>query len=405
MGSDVSADRRFNDQDSAGRSLNLKPSSGRSITDRQRFIATLTFEKPDRVPFMPGNGRESTRAAWRRQGLPDGVEDYRSYVRELIGIELEPSVEKTHPDVSMTMIPEFEEKIIEERVNSRVVQDWKGNVCEIAKNYDPSYLRGAPDFVTRTWIKCPVTCRDDWPDMARRYDADDPRRLPNDFGDRCRRMKDRTYVVQLSFPGPFWQLREWVGFENLCMLFLDDPDFVREMIQVWQDFVARMLERQFEHYVPDLVMVSEDMAYKQKPMIGPDMCRQFLLPCWQHWARICRGAGVPVYGIDSDGHIGMLLPLWIEGGFCWNIPVEVAAGNDLPAYRGQFGTRMAYSGGVDKRAIAAGGQTLRDELARLQPVIDSGGYIPGCDHAVPADVSWPNYVDYCRLLAGATGWL
>jgi hypothetical protein len=40
----------------------------------------------------------------------------------------------------------------------------------------------------------------------------------------------------------------------------------------------------------------------------------------------------------------------------------------------------------------------------LRPVIDDGGYVPGCDHGVPSDVSWPNYVHYTGLLAKATGW-
>jgi uroporphyrinogen decarboxylase len=103
--------------------------------------------------------------------------------------------------------------------------------------------------------------------------------------------------------------------------------------------------------------------------------------------------------------VGSLIPVWIEAGVNCNSPQEVAAGNDLPAYRRQFGRRMAYRGGVDKRALARGGQAIRDEIARLQPVIDAGGFIPGCDHGIPADVSWPNFVDYCRLLAQATGWL
>lgn len=39
------------------------------------------------------------------------------------------------------------------------------------------------------------------------------------------------------------------------------------------------------------------------------------------------------------------------------------------------------------------------------PVIKAGGYIPGCHHGIPPDVSWPDLVDYCRVLAQATGWL
>jgi hypothetical protein len=147
------------------------------------------------------------------------------------------------------------------------------------------------------------------------------------------------------------------------------------------------------------------MAYKQKPMIGPDMTRRFLFPCWRTWFEVMRAAGVPVIEVDSDGYIGDLIPLWIEAGAHANRPLEVAAGNDLPAFRSQFGKKMAYRGGVDKRAMAKGGEILKDEMARLGPAIQSGGVLPGCDHGIPSDVSWPNYVEYCRHLAKATGWL
>ena len=36
--------------------------------------------------------------------------------------------------------------------------------------------------------------------------------------------------------------------------------------------------------------------------------------------------------------------------------------------------------------------SIENELKRLRPVIKSGGYIPGCDHGVPHDVSWENYI-------------
>ena len=66
---------------------------------------------------------------------------------------------------------------------------------------------------------------------------------------------------------------------------------------------------------------------------------------------------------------------------------------------------MTYRGGVDKRAMAAGGRVIEREIERLRPVIDADGFIPSCDHGVPADVSWPNLLRYSRLLAKATGWI
>mgnify|MGYP003590228175 CR=1 FL=1 len=114
---------------------------------------------------------------------------------------------------------------------------------------------------------------------------------------------------------------------------------------------------------------------------------------------------MPVYAVDSDGYIGELIPLWIEAGINACDPIEVAAGNDINAFRKKFGKSMAYRGGVDKRAMARGGKTIELEIERLRPVIEDGGYIPSCDHGVPPDVSWPDYAHYVSCLAKATGWI
>jgi hypothetical protein len=384
------------------------------MNDRQRFLAAMTYGNPDRVPFTPGEGRESTLRAWHAQGLPACVDDYTNHVRNLLGMPVEPRQKQVEIGVDFRMIPQFEEKVLEHRParssstpvhGTLVVQDWKGNICEISDEFTVQHLRSPIDFVTRSWIKCPVDSHADWEVMKRRYDPSAAARFPPDYRERVRQLGNRPYVSEMEIPGPFWQLREWLGFERLCMAFAEEPEFVREMIQFWRSFVLNMLERMFEDYLPDCIVINEDMAYKEKPMIGPEMAREFLLPTWRAWNSLSRDAGVPVFEMDSDGYVGTLLPLMIEAGFNSNSPLEVAAGNDLPAYSRIYGTSMAYRGGIDKRKIATGGQALREEIDRLRPVIVAGGYIPGCDHGIPANVPWPNFVDYCRLLAEATGWL
>ena len=376
------------------------------MNDRQRWIATLTHGRPDRIPFDPGHGRESTLKRWHQEGLPPDRSQIEEVAR-LINLpdEALDRSERTEIGVDYLMRPQFEEKLIERRPNSQVVQDWKGNICEIGLEYDVTYLRSARDFVTRSWLKCPVESREDWEAMKQRYDLDAPGRWPEDLQQRAAKLRDRTYFSRYVFHGPFWQLREWLGFEQLCMLLADDPDFAKEMIDFWEDFMARLLERMFEVYVPDMITINEDMAYKEKPMIGPTQSRRFLADCWCRWAEIAQQAGVPVIEIDSDGHVGQLLDVWIECGITCNSPLEVAAGNDLPAYRNRYGDAMAYRGGIDKRAIAAGGEQIQNELARLKPVVDAIGYVPSCDHGVPHDVSWENFVDYSRRLATLCNWL
>ncbi len=395
------------------------------MNPRERFLETLLFGKPDRTVLAPGMGRESTLETWREQGLPSGISAYNEYAYRQAGGELPWPTPDSEPwlsrpqgacgisaavacpsfPVQERMIPAFEEKILEQREDSKIVQDWKGNVCEISDEFTVQHLRDPIDFCTRRWINCPVESREDWEEMKERYDPDHPDRLPDNLEGIGAELKDRSWPLEVTFPGPFWQMREWMGFEALCRYLYDDPELVSDMMDFWREFLSRLMEKLFRHVVPDVIHISEDMAYKGKSMLSPSMVRNLLMPAWKEWGDLARDAGVRVYAIDSDGYTGELIPLWIEAGMNACDPVEVAAGNDIDEYRQQFGRDMAFGGGVDKRAIASGGDALDAEIERLRSVIEDGGYIPSCDHGVPSDVSWPNYVRYIELLATATGWL
>ncbi len=375
------------------------------MTHRERQRKSLLFQKPDKVTLSPGGPRESTLAAWRQQGLPEGV-DYDDALLDLLGLEPEPRRPVPDLGVSFKMIPQFEEKVLEHRDGHYVVQDWMGAVTEISDRYDYTYIRSAKDFVTRKWHKFPVQTRRDWEEMAWRYDSKTPGRRPEDLDGRCEALKDCDGFLRIHFNGPFWQLREWFGLENLCTMMIDDPDFIREMIDFWTDFVSETLAPVLERITPDQVGFSEDMAYKAHSMISLQMVRRFLMPTYDRWVSEIRASGCELIFMDSDGHIGELIPIWIEAGINCCGPMEVAAGNDIVAYRRTFGRKMAYIGGIDKRAIAKGGKAMEEEVLRVvPPLLELGGYIPGCDHGVPPDISWPNYVEYACLLARLTGWL
>jgi hypothetical protein len=376
------------------------------MNPRQRFREALLFGQPDRIPLSPGGPRESTLAAWRQQGLPKGT-DWYPYLMELLGIETERTKARIPLDVSFQMIPWFEEKVLEHRDGHYVVQDWMGAITEISDEYDYTYIRSAKDFVTRKWHRFPVQDRGDWEERIKwRYDPHHPERFPEDFEERCLALRDRDYPVSVSFNGPFWQMREWVGMENLCILMIDDPDFVIDMAEAWTEFVSATLKQITDRVELDAVRISEDMAYKAHSMISPAMVRKFLMHAYVRWVSEIRTSGCPIIDMDSDGNVEVLIPLWIESGINVCDPIEVAAGNDIVAYRAQYGKQMGYRGGIDKRALAAGGQVMCDEVMRVvPPLLVDGGFIPGCDHGVPPDISWPNFVEYTRLLAELTGWL
>jgi len=372
---------------------------------RQRYIETLTFGSPDKIPFSPGHPRESTLARWHKEGL-DKERNFYEALCEEIGIDIPPTQPYIDPGISFKMIPQFEEKILEHREGHYVVQDWMGTIVEISDKYDYTYLRFAKDFVTRKYIKFPVENYKDWEDMKKRYNVDSPGRFPEDFAERCEKLKNRDYPLSIVFSGPFWQLRDWCGLENLCIMMIEDPDFVEEMAGFWGDFVSDMLDKILDKLCPDRVLINEDMAYKAHSMISPTMTNKFLVPAYQKWIPKLKKKGCPIIEVDSDGYIGELIPIWIEAGFNCCSPVEVAAHNDIVEYRKLYGKKMAFQGGIDKRCIAKGGKAMEEELLRVvPPLLEEGGYIPSCDHGVPPDISWNDFIEYGRLLAKLTGWI
>ena len=375
------------------------------MNSRERFRETLLFGRPDRIPFSPGGPRESTRARWKSEGLDEPAR-YMDALYDILGFRPEPPKQPgVGLGVSFQMIPKFEEKVLEHRDGHYVVRDWMGAITEISDQYDYTYIRSAKDFVTRKWHKFPVESRADWEEMKARFDPRAPGRFPEDFERRCERNRDRDTVVTIHFNGPFWQMREWCGFEGLCLKTIEEPEFVAEMARFWADFVSATMQPILDRVRLDCVGISEDMAYKEHSMISPAMARRFLQPAYEQWAAAIHNSGCDLIDMDSDGRIDELIPVWLDAGINVCDPIEVAAGNDLNDFRRRFGRRMAYRGGVDKRCIAKGGDAIRAEIARIRPVIDDGGYIPACDHGVPHDISWPNFIDYARLLAQATGWL
>ena len=127
------------------------------------------------------------------------VKDYTEYAYRLAGGTLPMEKNHVHFSINERMEPQFEEKVIERRKRSLVVQDWKGNICEISDEFSTEYLRHAIDFVTRRWIKCPVETRADWNDMMRRYDSRAEDRLPEKTEELVETLKDRTGFLEFRF--------------------------------------------------------------------------------------------------------------------------------------------------------------------------------------------------------------
>jgi uroporphyrinogen decarboxylase len=198
--------------------------------------------------------------------------------------------------------------------------------------------------------------------------------------------------------GFFGPLRNMMGVENLCKAFYDQPKLLERMMAERGDMMIAITGEVMQHTDFDVFWFWEDMAYKTGPLVGPKLFRKF---AFQHYRRVCdwmHSHGIKHVGLDSDGNIELLIPIWLDAGIDHIWPFEVQAGMDVNKVRAQYGHNLALLGGIDKRAVAAGGAAMRAEVDRVMPVVEDGGYIPELDHSAPPDISWQNYCDYIAYL-------
>jgi len=348
------------------------------MTDRERFLAVFQFRPFDRCLMWEMGPWESTLERWRAEGW-DGRENfgvtYRHDRRDQVILD-------------RAMLPRFERRVLHDDGRVRLLVDERGVTCrELVERTETSMPN---------WLEFPVKDRASWKEMKRRYDPHDPARYPADWEERKREWAARDYPLQLHGgrdTGFFGPIRGWMGPERAMLTFYDDPTLIHEMMDFIADFTIEVMRRALDEVEFDSMFFWEDMAYKTGPLISPAMFREFMLPRYQRVTAFLRSRKVPVIMVDSDGRIDDLIPLWIEGGVNAIYPFEVAAGEDVVALRRRF-PRLGMWGGVDKRALAAGRAAIDAELARVMPLIETGGYVPTVDHSLPPDIPLDHFRYY-----------
>lgn len=353
------------------------------MTDLERFRACMAYQPVDHIPFWDWGAWPETLERWTREGYQPGVNDPAQVAdqRNAFGNWFFPQ-------------PPFEHQVVNEDEQYITYINHEGILMKEMKNNPMSSM---PQF-----IKFPVETRQEFrrfwqermqPDLSQRIGPDWKGQL------RAYRAEPKPLIVVSDrWGGFFGPLRNLTGVQKLCTLFYDDPAFVEEMMDANADFIIAMMSQILDTVPIDAFFFWEDMAYKAGPLISPGMARRYMLPRYRRVVDYLRSRGIEYIGLDSDGQIEPLIPVWLDAGLNCLYPFEVQSGMDVLAVRKKYGKDLRIMGGYDKRALIDGPATIEVELARLIPLMQEGGYIPHTDHSCPPDISFENYCYFMRRL-------
>ncbi len=240
----------------------------------------------------------------------------------------------------------------------------------------------------------PVTTMDDWLKIKPWY-AFSEARFGADWERVAREHRAAGRVVTVSIPGGFDEPRQLMGEAALCMAYYDAPELIHDMLTTMGETAFRVLERVSAAAQVDVLFVHEDMAGKSGPLIGPKQVRDFIKPYYRRVWDMLAERGARLFDQDSDGNMESVIPAFLEAGVNCMHPMEPAAGMDIVKIRAQYGTRLAFYGGIDKHVLRRSKAEIVAELEyKIPPMLATGGCVLALDHRIPNGTPLENYRFY-----------
>jgi len=372
---------------------------GADLTARERFNRTMHYQQVDYVSHLEFGYWDECKDDWMRAGhlppelrLPDGSIPDRA-VEEFFGVEQFDAL-----DARIGAFPLREPVEIERTPTTYTWRDGLG----VLRQDKASGTVTIPHF-----LEFPIKDRASWEAFRDEFlDPNHPERAltPEQLAGDEALSRAATNPVSVYFGSFIGWVRDWVGFESLAYLSMDDPDLIEEMVTHLAAMLMQLLPPVLERYQFDAAAGWEDICYNSGPILSPRFFAARIMPHMRPVMRLLRQHGIDVIWTDCDGNILKLIPLWLEVGLNCMFPLEVHPGNDPVALKKEYGRDLLIRGGFDKFALWQGREAVLAELKRLEPLVADGGFIPHVDHRAPAGVAWDTYCYYiwekCHLL----GW-
>lgn len=333
----------------------------------------------------------NTMERWRsKEGMPTDVP-----LEELFG--LDPPAEHRLGQLGgceAAFLPAFEEKVIEDRGEYEVVQDFAGRQVLFFKDRRVGYMP--------TYLSHPVKDLKTWEErVAWRLDPSKPQRY-NDYEERMEKAKEAEahgMLISQNLVGGYMFLRSLIGPADLPYTFYDNPKLIHTCMEAWFFLADAVIARHQESVDLDEVFFDEDICYNHGPLISPEMIREFLFPYYQQLLHHIKRRQIDgnrhlYFQVDSDGKATEIIDLYQELGMDVMCPFEAASGCDVVEIGKKY-PGLIIIGGIDKRVLVKSKKEIDEYLAKILPGMRRrGGYIPTVDHGVPEEVPYENYLHY-----------
>ena len=323
------------------------------MTERERFHRLMRGEVVDRPPLLEEGVREAVIESWHKQGLPQ---------------------DKTHLEV-FGLTP-----------HENIGPDLR---------YVSSYFGRIIDLSPRDYRKA--------------FNVS-PRRFPDDWRETVKRLENRDHIVCIWASRGFFQalgVGDWPTFEQALLGTIEKREQILDLMEIYGDFCARMLELTLQDVDPDFIYLSEPISNNAGPLISPDAFAEFMIPVYERIIAAAENHGCDNILISTYGNTTRLFPAMIEAGvtMLWISEAAEVPELDYRNLRREFGPELGLIGGIPLSVLRTeSSEKMRERLEDIiTPLLQSGRYIPLAGGRVREEIPWAVYRRYRETLAEVIG--
>jgi uroporphyrinogen decarboxylase len=336
-----------------------------TMTPRERWLAVLKRQKPDRVPMDYWATDEATGRLMKHLGS-------RSKRKML---------EKLHVDFLVKVEPSYKGPKIPDRY------DVFG--CGYKKM---NYGSGVYDEC----VAHPLAQFNSTEDIERNYTWPNPDWY--DYSEIKKQVKgNEMFPIRAGNYEPFLMYKKLRGDEKAYMDLMTNPEMVLYCLDKLFYLAYENLQHILEQ-IPGKVMVSyvaEDMGGQNDLLFSPAQIQEFFIPRMKKMVEIVHQGGAFAFH-HNDGSIRRILPSLIETGIDILNPIQWRCkGMDRIELKKEFGDRVIFHGAMDNQHTLPFGtvdEVKAEVLDNLRILGNGGGYILSPCHNIQAITPAENVV-------------
>lgn len=368
----------------------------KSMTSRERVLAAMSHQQPDKVPIDLGGTRDSSIV----------VEGYEK-LKEYLNIEADNEL----CDRMMRVVKVDERVLKALDIDTRAV--WPGSTTKGGEDLGPRRYKDAwgverihPDgsyYFDQTSfpLSGEITMSDlanyPWPD------PDDPG-LMRGLKEQIQRIRETTDCAAiLTIPAPFVHITQYLrGFENWYCDFVLNTKVLEALFDAVLEITMEIAKNELLEVGQevDIVICADDLGAQQGTQISKEDYRKYVKPRHEKYYRQVHDLSPAKLLFHTCGSVSTIIEDLIEIGVDILNPVQITAANMDPVeLKRKYGERITFWGAMDNHTILPRGSVSdvkRMVEERIEQMGEGGGYVLSSCHNIQPDVPVENIIAMFR---------